>query len=80
MCLGLTDEIISHLFKVRSFDEVRSLTSVLPYKDSEKSATEIAESLRVNYILEGSFKRIGDELRVTAQLIDSKSDNHIWQS
>jgi len=78
MCLGLTDEIISHLFKVRSFDEVRSLTSVLPYKDSEKSATEIAESLRVNYILEGSFKRIGDELRVTAQLIDSKSDNHIW--
>ena len=48
MCMGLTDEIISHLFKVRSFDEVRSLKSVLPYKDSEKSTTEIAEALRVN--------------------------------
>jgi adenylate cyclase len=78
MCEGLTDEIISHLFKVRSFDEVRSLTSVLPYKDSEKSATEIAEALNVNYILAGSYKRMGDELKITAQLIESKSDNHIW--
>jgi len=78
MCEGLTDEIISHLFKVRSFDEVRSLTSVLPYKDSEKSATEIADALQVNYILEGSYKRLGDELKITAQLIESKSDNHVW--
>ncbi|RLA17531.1 MAG: hypothetical protein DRQ62_14850, partial [Gammaproteobacteria bacterium] len=77
ICVGLTDEIISHLYKVKSFDEVRSLTSVLNYMDSEKSTTEIAEELRVNYILEGSYKRIGDELRVTAQLID-KSDKHIW--
>jgi TolB-like protein len=77
ICVGLTDEIISHLYKVKSFDEVRSLTSVLNYMDSEKSTTEIAEELRVNYILEGSYKRIGDELRITAQLID-KSDKHIW--
>ncbi len=78
MCLGLTDEIISHLFKVKSFEEVRPLTSVLPYKDSEKNAQEIADVLSVNYILEGSFKRIGGELRITAQLIDSKSDKYIW--
>ena len=78
ICEGLTDEIISHLFKVRSFDEVRSLTSVLPYKDSEKGSTDIAEALRVNYILEGSFKRIGDNMRVTANLIEPKSDKHIW--
>jgi len=78
ICVGLTDEIISHLFKVRSFDEVRSLTSVRSYKDSEKSTTEIAEALRVNYILVGSFKRIGDNMRVTAQLIEPKSDKHIW--
>jgi TolB-like protein len=78
ICVGLTDEIISHLFKVSSFDEVRSLTSVLPYKDSEKSATEIAEALHVNYILEGSYKRIGAQLRVTAQLIEPGSDKHIW--
>jgi adenylate cyclase len=78
MCEGLTDEIISHLFKIRSFDEVRSLTSVLPYKDSEKSIREIAEALNVNYILEGSYKRMGDNLKITAQLIEPGSDNHIW--
>ena len=78
MCEGLTDEIISHLFKVKSFDQVRSLTSVLQYKDSDKSTTEIANALSVNYILEGSFKRIGDKLRITAQLIEPKNDNHIW--
>ena len=77
VCVGLTDEIISHLYKVNSFDEVKSLTSVSKYKNSEKSAFEIAEELKVNYILAGTYKRIGDELRVTAQLID-KSDKHIW--
>jgi TolB-like protein len=78
MCEGLTDEIISHLFRLKSFNEVRSLTSVLPYKDSEKSTTEIAGALHVNYILEGSYKRMGKDLKVTAQLIEAKSDNHIW--
>jgi TolB-like protein len=78
MCEGLTDEIISNLFKLNSFNEVRSLTSVLPYNDSKKSTTEIAEALHVNYILEGSYKRMGDDLKITAQLIEPKSDNHIW--
>jgi len=78
MCEGLTDEIISNLFKLKSFNEVRSLTSVLPYKDTDKSTTDIAEALHVNYILEGSYKRMGDDLKVTAQLIEPKSDNHIW--
>jgi TolB-like protein len=78
MCEGLTDEIISNLFKLNSFNEVRSLTSVLPYNESEKSTTEIAEALHVNYILEGSYKRMGDDLKITAQLIEPKSDNHIW--
>jgi TolB-like protein/Tfp pilus assembly protein PilF len=78
ICVGLTDEIISHLFKVRSFEEVRSLTSVLPFTDSEQGIKEIAQELQVNYILEGSYKRMGDELKITAQLIESKSDNHIW--
>jgi len=68
ICLGLTGEIISHLFKVRSFDEVRSLTSVLNYMEPDRNIPGIAEELGVNYILEGSFKRIGDEMRVTAQL------------
>jgi len=78
ICLGLTDEIISHLYKIESFDEVRSLTSVLAYKDSDLSTTEIAEELNVNYILEGSYKRMGDEIRITAQLIEPNNDKHIW--
>ena len=78
ICVGLTDEIISHLYKVESFEEVRSLTTVLNYKDSDKSTAEIAADLGVNYILEGTYKRIGEELRVTAQLIDPKNDKHIW--
>ncbi|MCJ7717947.1 MAG: FlgO family outer membrane protein [Anaerolineales bacterium] len=76
--LGITDEIISHLYKVESFDEVRSYTSVRNYRDPERNITEIAEELEVNYILEGTYKRMGDELKITAQLIEPKSDDHIW--
>ncbi|MEJ2544429.1 MAG: FlgO family outer membrane protein [Calditrichaceae bacterium] len=78
MCEGLTAEIISHLFKVKSFQQVRSLTSVLPFKDSEKRIIEIAEALNVNYLLEGSYQRMGDELKITARLIEASSDNLIW--
>jgi TolB-like protein/Tfp pilus assembly protein PilF len=78
ICMGITDEIISHLFKVRSFEEVRSLTSVLPFNESQQSIIEIAQELHVNYILTGTYKRMGDDLRITAQLIETKSDNHIW--
>ena len=46
--------------------------------EPDRNIPGIAEELGVNYILEGSFKRIGDEMRVTAQLIESNSDNHIW--
>ncbi|MCK4345277.1 MAG: hypothetical protein KAX05_08320 [Bacteroidales bacterium] len=80
MCLGLTDEIINHLYKIESFDKVVSLTSVLLYKDHEKQITKIAEELKVSYILEGTYKKIGDQVRVTAQLIEPKNDKHIWQN
>jgi len=78
MCEGLTEEIISYLFKVKSFDEIRSLTSVLPYKDSEKTTPEIAEGLKVNYILQGSYKRMENNLKITAQLIEAKDDKPLW--
>ena len=78
MCLGLTNEVISHFFKVKSFDEVRSLTSVLQYRNSEHSATEIAQALNVNYVLEGSLNRINNDIRLTAQLIEPKSDHPLW--
>jgi len=78
MCEGLTDEIIGNLYKVKSFDKVVSLTSVLNYKDPERNMPKIAEELSVNYILEGTYKKMGDRLKITAQLIEPRSDKHIW--
>ena len=79
ICFGLTDEIISNLYKVESFAEVRSLTSVLNYQDPDRNIPLIAQELDVNYILEGTYKRMGNEIRITAQLIEPTSDKHIWQ-
>jgi TolB-like protein/Tfp pilus assembly protein PilF len=79
VCLGLTDEIINHLFKLKSFDKVSSLTSVLTYREGSKRSTEIGEELGVNYILEGTYRKIGDELKISAQLIEAHTDRHIWQ-
>ncbi len=78
ICDGLTDEIISNLCRIGSFSKVASLTSVLNYKNSDLNIPEIAGELDVNYILESTFKRIGDQLRVTVQLIEPAQDNHLW--
>jgi len=79
MCQGITVEIINHLYRIESFDHVSSLTSVLNYRDPEKNIPEIAKELGVNYILEGVYKKVGDQIRVSAQLIKAGSDGHIWQ-
>jgi len=78
ICMGLTDEIISQLYKVNSFEEVRSYTSVYNYREPGRNIPKIAEELKVNYILEGSFKRMGSQFKITAQLIDAQKDRHIW--
>lgn len=79
MCLGLTDEIINHLFKIESFDKVISLNSVLTYIGTDKKIPQIADELEVTYILEGTYKKIGNQVRVTAQLIEAGTDKHLWQ-
>jgi len=80
MCDGLTDEIINHLYKIESFDKVVSLNTVLAYKNTDTKTPDIAWELKVNYVLEGTYKKIGDQLRVTAQLIEAKNDKHLWQN
>lgn len=77
---GLTDEIINHLFKIESFSKVVSLNSVLTYKNTNKRTPEIAQELDVNYILEGTWKTLGDQIKVSARLIDTKNDVNIWGS
>ena len=74
---GLTDEILNALARTRSL-RVASRTSSFAYRDTEKDATTIASELNVAHILEGSVRRAGDRIRVTAQLIRASDDAHLW--
>ncbi len=74
---GLTDEIITNLTKIRAL-KVISRTSAMRYKKTAKSLRQIAAELSVQYILEGSVRRYGDHLRITAQLVDALQDAHLW--
>ncbi len=77
-CDGMTDAVITRLSKIRSLGKVISRTSVMKYKGTDKSATEIAKELGVTHILEGSFQKSGNQVKINLQLIDGKSDNHYW--
>jgi TolB-like protein/DNA-binding winged helix-turn-helix (wHTH) protein/Flp pilus assembly protein TadD len=74
---GMTDALITDLAKIRSL-RVISRTSSMHYKGSRKSLPEIAKELDVDGVLEGSFVRSGHQLRITAQLIEAPSDQHLW--
>jgi TolB-like protein len=74
---GLTEEIIDRLTKIPDL-RVISRTSVMEYKKSDKRIPEIAKELGVAFILEGSVRRSGDNLRITVQLIKAGNDEHIW--
>jgi len=74
---GLTDELITVLSRVKGL-EVIARTSVLRYKGGTKQITTIGEELRVGSVLEGSVRKAGNRIRVTAQLIDASNEAHIW--
>jgi len=74
---GLTDELIADLSKVPALTVI-SRTSAMMYKGAQKSAPSIADELHVRYVLEGTVRRAGHNLRITAQLIDGSSDAHLW--
>jgi TolB-like protein len=74
---GLTDEILNALARTRSL-RVASRTSSFAYRDTEQDATEIASELNVAHILEGSVRRAGERIRITAQLIRASDDAHLW--
>lgn len=74
---GIHDEILTHLTRVGDL-KVISRTSVLEYRNSPKNLREIAAELGAAAIVEGTVRRTGDRVRVTAQLIDAKTDHHLW--
>ena len=76
-CDGMMDEILNHLQKIADV-AVKSRTAVEIYRDSPKSFATIAGELDVAFILEGAVRKYGENFRITTQLIDVKSGNHLW--
>ncbi|WP_298901190.1 adenylate/guanylate cyclase domain-containing protein [uncultured Psychroserpens sp.] len=74
---GITEDILTQLSKIKDL-HVISRTSVMQYKNTKKTIPEIAKELGVSYILEGSIRKYGNDIRIVAQLIDAVSDEHLW--
>jgi adenylate cyclase len=74
---GMTEELISKLSRLRDL-KVIARTSVMQYKATGKSVAEIGRELQVGTILEGSVRKAGEHLRITAQLVDVESQGHLW--
>ncbi|MDG7011540.1 MAG: hypothetical protein JRN11_00285 [Nitrososphaerota archaeon] len=74
---GLTEELITRISFVKGL-EVISRTSVMNYKKKEKNALQIGQELKVGTLLEGSVRKAGNRIRVTAQLINSNAEGHLW--
>ena len=74
---GLTEEIITDLSYIHDL-LVISRSSAMTFKGTKKKIGEIAKEVNVHYVLEGSVRKAGNNLRITAQLIDGINDSHIW--
>ncbi len=74
---GIAEELLNVLVRVEGL-KVSSRTSSFAFKDREATVPEIANQLNVDHILEGSVRKAGTKVRITAQLIDVKSDTHLW--
>ncbi len=76
---GMTEELITDLAQIGAL-RVSSRTSAMRYKGMEKPLPEIARELNVDAVVEGSVLRVGDRVRITAQLIAAATDRHLWAS
>jgi len=76
---GLTEEMITKLSEVRGL-KVIARTSVMNYKRKEKKAADIGRELGVGSIVEGSVRKAGNKIRVTVQLVDAHTEEHLWAS
>ena len=74
---GMTDELITDLAQISAL-RVISRTSVMVYKGARKPLPQIARELNVDAVVEGTVLRSGDQVRITAQLIEAATDKHLW--
>jgi adenylate cyclase len=74
---GLTDDLITDLSKISGL-LVIARNTVFTYKDRAVDIRDVARELGVRYVLEGSVRRAGDEIRINVQLIDSQTGGHLW--
>ena len=74
---GITEDIITDLSKVSALAVV-SRNSAFMYKDKHVDLPKVARELKVSHVLEGSVRKAGSRLRITAQLIDGATNNHVW--
>jgi TolB-like protein/DNA-binding winged helix-turn-helix (wHTH) protein/Tfp pilus assembly protein PilF len=74
---GMTDELITDMAQISAL-RVISRTSVMVYKGARKPLPQIARELNVDAVVEGTVLRSGDQVRITAQLIEAATDKHLW--
>jgi TolB-like protein len=74
---GMTEELITDLSKISAL-KVISRTSMMQYKGTKKPLPQIAKELNVDALIEGSVLREGGQVRITAQLIQASTDQHLW--
>jgi len=74
---GIHDDLLTRISKIRDIKTI-SRTSVMEYRDTTKNIRVIGEELGVATILEGGVQRAGNQIRINVQLIDAKTDQHLW--
>ena len=74
---GMTEELITSLSGVRQLTVI-ARTSVMKYKGSQKSASDVGRELNAGTLIEGSVRKAGNKVRITAQLIDTSTEGHLW--
>jgi TolB-like protein len=74
---GMTEDLITDLSRISGLFVI-ARNSTFVYKGRPVSVSQVAEDLGVRYVLEGSVRRVGDEMRVNAQLIDATTGGHVW--
>src|SRR5271157_1249482 len=74
---GMTEELITSLSGVRQLTVI-ARTSVMKYKGSQKGASDVGKELNAGTLIEGSVRKAGNKVRITAQLIDTSTEGHLW--